>query len=63
MMSTSDSKTRSQSTLRADFTIIANMLLPGARVLDLGCGDGALFKFLKSTRGIKGYGKTAPDKH
>ena len=56
MMNTSDSKTRSQSALRADFTIIANMLRPGARVLDLGCGDGALFKFLKSTRGIKGYG-------
>ena len=51
-----DSHTRNQSSLRADFTIFANMLRPGARVLDLGCGDGALLKFLKSTRGVKGYG-------
>jgi methionine biosynthesis protein MetW len=52
----SDTQTRSQTTLRADFTIFANMLRPGARVLDLGCGDGALLKFLNSTRGVKGYG-------
>ena len=55
-MSSVDNKTRPMSSLRADFTIIANMLRPGARVLDLGCGDGALFRFLGNTRGVKGYG-------
>ena len=47
---------RSQSSARADFTIFAAMLRPGARVLDLGCGDGTLLKFLHSTRGVNGYG-------
>ena len=42
--------------LRADFTIIAGMVRPGTRVLDLGCGDGSLMKFLAAARAIKGYG-------
>ncbi|MET0680024.1 MAG: methionine biosynthesis protein MetW, partial [Burkholderiales bacterium] len=29
---------------------------PEATVLDLGCGDGLLLKFLTGTRGVKGYG-------
>ena len=41
---------------RADFTIIAGMVRPGTRVLDLGCGDGSLMKFLATARGVKGYG-------
>ena len=44
------------SKLRPDFTIIAGMVGPAAWVLDLGCGDGALLKFLKAARGVKGYG-------
>ncbi len=55
-LTSGESHTRGQSQLRADFTIFANMLRPGARVLDLGCGDGALLKFLHGTRGVKGYG-------
>ena len=42
--------------LRADYTIIAGMVRPGTRVLDLGCGDGSLLKFLSRSRGVKGYG-------
>jgi methionine biosynthesis protein MetW len=42
--------------LRPDFTIIAGMVRPGARVLDLGCGDGALLRFLARARGARGYG-------
>jgi len=42
--------------LRADLTIIAGMVRPGSRVLDLGCGDGTLMKALASERGVMGYG-------
>lgn len=42
--------------LRADFSIIAGMVRPRTRVLDLGCGDGSLMKFLAAERAIKGYG-------
>ena len=48
--------TNGPRSLRADFTIIAGMVRPGARVLDLGCGDGSLMKFLAKARGVKGYG-------
>ncbi len=41
---------------RADFDVIAAWMQPGERVLDLGCGDGALLKFLIETRGVTGYG-------
>jgi methionine biosynthesis protein MetW len=36
--------------------VIAQMVPRGARVLDLGCGDGALLAHLQSTRGCSGYG-------
>jgi methionine biosynthesis protein MetW len=42
--------------MRADFGIIAEMVRPGARVLDLGCGDGSLMRHLAQTRGVSGYG-------
>ena len=41
---------------RADFATIAQWIKPGAKVLDLGCGDGALLKYLKTTRNTRGYG-------
>jgi methionine biosynthesis protein MetW len=41
---------------RFDFDVIARWIKPGERVLDLGCGDGALLKFLQTERGIRGYG-------
>jgi methionine biosynthesis protein MetW len=42
--------------LRSDLTIIAGMVRPGSRVLDLGCGDGTLMKVLAREHGVKGYG-------
>ena len=34
-------------TLRADLAIIADHVAPGSRVLDVGCGDGALMAALR----------------
>lgn len=36
--------------------IIAGLVPPGSRVLDLGCGDGAMLAYLKQTRSCSGYG-------
>lgn len=46
---------------RADFAVIAGWIKPGARVLDLGCGDGSLFNYLARERGITGYGVEIDD--
>ena len=35
---------------------IARLVPPGSRVLDLGCGDGALLAHLQTTRQCSGYG-------
>ncbi len=41
---------------RADFAAIANWVKPAARVLDLGCGDGTLLRYLAEERDAIGYG-------
>ena len=41
---------------RFDFAVIANWIPPGERVLDLGCGDGKLLRYLRETKGVFGYG-------
>lgn len=41
---------------RRDLELIASRVPAGARVLDLGCGDGALLALLRDTRGCSGYG-------
>ena len=41
---------------RFDFAVIANWIPPGERVLDLGCGDGRLLRYLRETRNVAGYG-------
>lgn len=41
---------------RADFSTIAGWIPPRARVLDLGCGDGSLFAYLRESRAVSGYG-------
>jgi methionine biosynthesis protein MetW len=46
---------------RADFVAIARWIRPNARVLDLGCGDGSLLRFLQQERGVNGYGLEIDD--
>ncbi len=48
--------TSNSSKARHDFELIADWVTPQARVLDLGCGDGALLKHLIQGRNVKGYG-------
>lgn len=42
-------------------TTIAKLVPEGSRVLDLGCGDGALLAHLRDTRGCSGYGVEIDD--
>ena len=41
---------------RFDFAVIARWIPQGQRVLDLGCGDGRLLRYLREIKGIVGYG-------
>jgi methionine biosynthesis protein MetW len=38
------------------FKLIADLLRPGCRVIDLGCGDGSLLRYLHRAKGISGWG-------
>lgn len=42
--------------LRPDLALIANNIAPGSRVLDVGCGDGALMSALRDERGADARG-------
>jgi methionine biosynthesis protein MetW len=46
---------------RPDFAAIAAWIPQGASVLDLGCGDGSLLRYLKETRKVRGYGVEISD--
>jgi methionine biosynthesis protein MetW len=46
---------------RPDFAAIAHWVNPGARVLDLGCGDGSLLRYLWQARQAPGYGVEIDD--
>ncbi len=42
--------------LRPDLAVIADLILPEARVLDLGCGEGDLLAHLQTQKQVNGYG-------
>lgn len=46
----------SSSRVPTDHQVIAHMVKQGAKVLDVGCGDGALLHLLARERGVKGRG-------
>ena len=48
-------------TEKATMHAIASLVPPGSRVLDLGCGDGALLDHLQRERGCSGYGVEIAD--
>jgi methionine biosynthesis protein MetW len=41
---------------RLDFLLLADMVAPGSRVLDVGCGDGSLLALLGDRKGVDGRG-------
>jgi len=42
--------------VRPDLALISELISPGAKVLDIGCGDGSLLKFLETTKGVDARG-------
>jgi methionine biosynthesis protein MetW len=46
---------------RSDFAVIAQWIRRDARVLDLGCGDGSLLRYLAEQRASIGYGVEIDD--
>lgn len=49
--------------LRPDLEIISRWIKPGAKVLDLGCGDGVLLQHLTEQRQVKGIGLEINDEN
>jgi methionine biosynthesis protein MetW len=51
------------SSLRPDLAFIAHWVPRGAHVLDVGCGDGAMLRYLQTAKACSGYGiEIADDK-
>ena len=42
--------------MRSDLQLIADLVQPKTRVLDLGCGNGELLSYLKKHKSVTGYG-------
>lgn len=47
---------RGRGAICVDLQLIADMIQPGSRVLDVGCGDGALLDYLVHLKGVDGRG-------
>lgn len=42
--------------VRPDLALVGELISPGSKVLDIGCGDGSLLKFLETTKGVDARG-------
>ena len=51
-----DAATQKRTIVRADQQVITDLITPGAKVLDIGCGDGALLKHMETTKGVDARG-------
>ena len=49
------------SAVTTEMELIADLVPAGSRVLDLGCGDGALLAHLQQAKGCSGYGVEIAD--
>ncbi|MBY0578787.1 MAG: methionine biosynthesis protein MetW [Burkholderiales bacterium] len=47
--------------VRHDYETIGEWIRPGTKVLDLGCGDGSLLRYLAENRSVRGYGVEIDD--
>ena len=50
-------------TLRADLSIIAKWIKADSSILDLGCGDGTLIKYLRQQRAVSAFGLEIDEKN
>ena len=48
----STAATNAATPLRPDLALIASLIEPGTRLLDVGCGDGQLLEFLARTKSV-----------
>ncbi|MCM8612663.1 methionine biosynthesis protein MetW [Accumulibacter sp.] len=55
-MTEHERRVKAEQRERFDFAVIAGWIPSGERVLDLGCGDGRLLRYLSETRDVSGYG-------
>ena len=46
----------SMSSSRSEYKFIADLIEPGSKVIDLGCGDGALLELLIKRKNVRGKG-------
>ncbi|MFJ1299871.1 methionine biosynthesis protein MetW [Pseudomonadota bacterium AL_CKDN230030165-1A_HGKHYDSX7] len=60
---TTQPRTGVTPSLRPDLARIASWIEPKSRVLDLGCGDGALLAYLSDARQVRGAGVEIDDHH
>jgi len=56
MMPNETARSTAPGPLRPDLQLVADMIEPGSRVLDVGCGDGALLHYLLHHKNVDGRG-------
>lgn len=55
-MAFAESEVAAASRIRVDLLLIADMVAPKSRVLDVGCGEGVLLDYLVHMKGVDGRG-------